>query len=201
MIDTPELENLWSHIEYQTFQSGELIELEADCYWLIQQGTVKCSTWTEEGHPITLGYWGFNDLIGKPLSFVFPYHVKCLSQVKAARIHLEQTGEITSLIQRQVQQTEEILYILRAERTYSRLRQILFWLSQKFGREVAIGKSIELRLTHQDLAELVGATRVTVTKFVNQLEKEGFLSRPRRNAFIIHKSDRRGYADRPPSNL
>jgi len=197
MIDTLEAENLWSHIEYRTFKSGELIDLETEFYWLIQRGMVKCNTWTEAGNPITLGYWGFNDLVGKPLSFVHPYHVQCLTNVKAGRIHLEQTGKITCLIQRQVQQTEEILYILRLEKTYSRLRQILLWLSQKFGREVAVGKSIDLRLTHQDLGELVGATRVTITKFINQLEREGFLSRPRRNSFVILKADSSNYL--PPS--
>ena len=187
MIDTLEPENRWDYnIEYQTFQPGELISSEADFYWLLQQGIVKSSTWTKTGNPITLGYWGFNDLIGQPLSFVSPYHVECLTKVKAARIPLEETGKITRLIELQVQQTEEILYILHLEKAYSRLRQILIWLGQKFGTEVVSGKLIKLRLTHQDLAELVGATRVTITKFVNQLEQEGFLSRPQRNAFVIH---------------
>lgn len=190
MVDTLESGNLSNSIEYQIFQAGELVTLGADFYWLLQQGKVKCSSWTELGNPITLGYWGVNDLVGQPLAFVSPYHVKCLTQVKACRIPLEHTGQITSLIQRQVQQTEEILYILRSEKAYSRLRQVLVWLSQKFGTEVALGKLIELRLTHQDLAELVGATRVTVTKFVNQLERENFLSRPYRNTFIIHRLDR-----------
>ncbi|MEL6927671.1 MAG: Crp/Fnr family transcriptional regulator [Cyanobacteria bacterium J06600_6] len=184
MIDTLQ-ENLWDYIEYQTFQPNELISLEANFYWLLQQGKVKCSTWTQEGNPVTLGYWGFNDLIGMSLPLVHPYHVKCLTEVKAGRIPLEETGKITRLIQRQVQQTEEILYILRSENTYNRLRQILIWLAQKFGREVALGKSIDLRLTHQDLADLVGSTRVTVTKFINQLEQENFLTRPRRNTFVL----------------
>ena len=100
-------------------------------------------------------------------------------------------SRITRLIQHQVQQTEEILYILRSEDTYTRLRHILIWLSQKFGQEVAVGKLIDIRLTHQDLADLVGATRVTITKFINQLEKEGFLSRPKRNTVIVHRQDRR----------
>ena len=190
MIDTLKPENLWDYIEYQTFQPDELITTEADFYWLLQQGIVKSSTWTETGNPVTLGYWGVNDLVGQPLSFVYPYRVKCQTKVRAGRIPLEQTGKITRLIERQVQQTEEIHYILRLEKTYSRLRQILLWLGQKFGQEATFGKLIKLRLTHQDLAELVGATRVTITKFVNQLEQEGFLSRPKRNTFVIHHLDR-----------
>lgn len=191
MINTLEAENLSDYLEYQTFQPGKLITLEADFYWLLQQGTVKCSTLTKSG-AITLGYWGINDLIGQPLSLVSPYRVKCLTEVTACQIPLEQTGKITHLIRHQVRQREELLYILRLENVYSRLSQILVWLSQKFGREVDLGSLIELRLTHQDLAELIGATRVTITKFINQLEQEGFLSRPRRNTFIVHRQNLRG---------
>lgn len=187
IIDILEQENLRDYIEYKTFDSGELMVLEAGFYWLLQQGIVKSCTWTEEGTPITLGYWSTNDLIGQPLSLVYPYHVICLTEVKAGRISIEQASKITSLIQHHIQQTEEILYILRSEKAYQRLRQILLWLSQKFGQEVELGILIGLYLTHQDLAELIGATRVTVTKIINQLEQEEFLSRPQRNTIMILK--------------
>lgn len=189
MIDTLKQENLQDYqdyIEHQTFAAGELMVLEHDYYWLLQSGAVKACTWTEEGNAITLGYWGINDLIGQPLSLVYPYQVRCLTQVKAERISIEQTGKIIHLIQHHIQQTEEILYILRSDKAYQRLCRILIWLGQKFGQEVQLGKLIDLRFTHQDLAELVGTTRVTITKLINQLEQEQFLSRPQRNTIIIH---------------
>lgn len=189
MIDTLKQENLQDYqdyIEHQTFAAGELMVLEHDYYWLLREGAVKVCTWTEEGSAITLGYWGINDLIGQPLSLVYPYQVKCLTQVKAERISIEQTGKIIHLIQHHIQQTEEILYILRSDKAYQRLCRILIWLGQKFGQEVQLGKLIDLRFTHQDLAELVGTTRVTITKLINQLEQEQFLSRPQRNTLIIH---------------
>lgn len=173
--------------KHQTFVAGELILLEADCYWLIQQGVVKTSTQTEEGVAIALGYWGVNDLVGLPLSLVYPYQVQCLTPVKALPIPAERADSIASLIQRQVRQTEQLLYILRTETIYLRLHKMLLWLGNKFGREVEIGRVIDLKLTHQDLAEIVGATRVTVTRVINQLEQEGFLSRPERNITIVHR--------------
>ena len=183
-IDTLEQEYI-QNLERQTFDAGEIITLKANCYWLLQQGIVKTYTWTEEGNPITFGYWGINDLIGQPLFSSYPYHIKCLTKVEARLILTEQTCEIITLIQRQIWQTEEILFILRAENMYQRLRQILIWLGSKFGRETELGKTIEIRLTHQDLAELIGATRVTITKLINQLESEGFIVRPRRNTIVL----------------
>lgn len=187
-IDTDTLvsKNPQDNLQPRTFASGELILLEPDFYWLLHQGIVKTSTWTEEGLPITLGYWGANDLLGQPLSLVYPYRVKCLTTVRASRIPLEEAERITNLILHQVRQTEELLYIMRTDKVYPRLRKILLWLSRKFGEEVEIGRAISLRLTHQDIAEIAGATRVTVTKTIAELEREGFLSRPERNTFIIH---------------
>lgn len=188
IINTLMQKNSQPNGEQHTFASGSLITLEPNCYWLLQKGIVKTRTFTEEGTPITLGYWGANDLIGQPLSLVYPYRVYCLTKVDALRIPINHTPKIVDLVQRHIQQTEEMLHILRYHKVYQRLRGVLVWLSHKFGREVAIGKIIQIRLTHQELAEVIGATRVTVTKLINQLEREGFLSRPQRNTIIVHQS-------------
>jgi len=174
-----------NNIEHQTFSRGEIIPLTADFYWLLQEGIIKTCAWTEEGYPITLGYWGAKDLIGQPLSLVYPYRVKCLTKVQALCIPAYQADSISDFIHRHVQQTEELLYIIRSDKMYERLRKILVWLSKKFGKEIKIGRLIDVYITHQDLAEIIGATRVTVTKLVNQLEREGFLSRPERNTIVL----------------
>lgn len=186
ITDTLIKKNPKSNVRIQTFTNGDLLPLEANFYWLVQRGIVKTCTWTEEGVPITLGYWGEDDLIGQPLAFVYPYQVKCLTTVNALSISLEEIHKVSDLIQNHIQQTEEVLYILRSHKVDQRLRKILLWLSHKFGQKLAMGHLINFRLTHQEMAELVGATRVTVTKLINQLEQEGFLSRPARNTLVIH---------------
>lgn len=62
------------------------------------------------------------------------------------------------------------------------LVKLLTLLSQKFGREVEQGLLIDLRLTHQDIAELLGSTRVTVTRILRQLEQQGLIQR-----FLLHR--------------
>ena len=177
--------NSQSNIEHRIFAPSELIPLKTDFYWLVQQGIVKICTWTEEGHPITLGYWGEKDPIGQPLSLVHPCQVKCLTEVEALSIPASQVSSASDFIQRHVRQTEELLYIMRSDNMYERLCKMLNWLGKKFGREIKIGRLIEIHITHQDLAEIIGSTRVTVTKLINQLEKEGFLSRPERNTIVL----------------
>ena len=54
---------------------------------------------------------------------------------------------------------------------------LLNWLAKKCGREVKEGQMIDLRLTHQDIAEILGTTRVTVTRTLNQFEQQGMITR------------------------
>ena len=186
-IDTLEQEYLQNNLERQVFDSGEKIVLQANRYLFLQQGVVKTYTWTETGTPITFGYWGVNDLIGLTLPPSYPYYVECVTKVEAGAITAEETNQIITVVQRQIQQTEQMLVILRADKMYQRLRLTLLWLAEKFGREIETGTIIQIRLTHQDLAELIGATRVTITKSINQLESDGFLVRPRRNTIVLCK--------------
>lgn len=171
------------------FSPRELMPLQPEHFWLLEQGVVKTCTWNEEGTAITLGYWGSGDIVGHALSLVNPYQIECLTTVEAVCISLRQCDWLSDSICRHIQQTEELLYIVRSERMYHRLLKILIWLAGKFGREVEKGKLIDLPLTHQELAEVIGTTRVTVTKLINQLEQEGVIARPRRNLIVL-QSDR-----------
>jgi CRP-like cAMP-binding protein len=178
-------DNLGNNIHLRTFNRHQVMPLQSNFFWLLQQGIVKTCAWTSEGYPIVLGYWGSEDVVGQPLSQAHAYQIKCLTTVQAVLVPMNQWDSITDSIHRHIQETEELLYIIRSDRMYQRLRKILVWLANKFGIEVEIGKLIDLRLTHQDLAETIGATRVTVTKLINQLEQEGVITRPERNSIIL----------------
>ncbi len=177
---------LTNDLKDYTFYARETIPLKHDAFWLIKQGIVKTFTWNEDGTTTILGYWGDGDIIGQPLSQVNPYQIQCLTQVKAACIPLNQWSKLSTEICHYVQQTEELFCIVRSEKMYERLRKMLTWLAKKFGRQVVEGKLIELPLTHQELADVMGTTRVTVTRLINQLEQEGLISRPRRNSILLH---------------
>lgn len=60
----------------------------------------------------------------------------------------------------------------------------MVWLSEKFGRDVEQGKLIELNVTHQEMAEVLNTTRVTVTRLLQQFEDEGNLLRHKRRIIL-----------------
>jgi CRP-like cAMP-binding protein len=142
-------------------------------------------TWNEEGTPITLGYWGPGDVVGQPLSRIQPYQIECLTSVEVSYVSSGECSQAIEALLLHIQQAEEILTIVRHERMHSRLQQLLVWLARKFGRSVQSGLLIDLRLTHQAIAEAIGTTRVTVTRLLNEFEREGIISRPKRHFIVL----------------
>lgn len=169
----------------QAFHSGTELPEREDRLWLIVSGVVKSYTIDAEGISITLGFWGTEDLVGKPLSTVVPYGLKCISDVEAIAVPQSQWQAVSLNLWHHALQTQQLTFIIRNNRIASRLWLLLEWLASKFGRKIKQGKLIDFKLTHQELAEAVGSTRITVTKTLNQFEREGLISRPKSKCIIL----------------
>jgi CRP-like cAMP-binding protein len=181
---TPTSPANWSQF---TFSRGDKIPLQPNVLLRIERGAVRSLTWSEEGTTVTLGYWGAGDIIGQPLSRIQPYQIECLTSVEVTYVPALQWCQIIDNILRNVQQAEELLCIVRHERIPNRLLQLLSWLASKFGRSVDQGQLIDLRLTHQEIAEVIGTTRVTVTRMLARFEEEGIIYRPRRHFILLRR--------------
>ena len=166
------------------FQAGENLS-DKSHLWLIVDGVVKTYSISEEGTSITLGFWGKNDLVGKSLSNIRNYKAKCLSDVRAIAIEQAQWQSLSNKLIYNQQQTQQLMYIVHNARIAKRLWLLLIWLVDKFGKTIEQGKLIDFQLTHQELAEAIGTTRITVTKTLNQFEREGLILRPKTKCIII----------------
>jgi len=71
--------------------------------------------------------------------------------------------------------------------SYHRLARVLLQLSEKYGQEVPGGALISVRLTHEDLANLIGTSRETVTTQLSRFTRMGLLIRESRH-FIVARS-------------
>lgn len=69
--------------------------------------------------------------------------------------------------------------------SYHRLARVLLHLSEKYGEEVPDGTRISVRLTHEDLANLIGTSRETVTTQLNKFRSMGLLKRESRHLVVI----------------
>ncbi|MEL6263474.1 MAG: Crp/Fnr family transcriptional regulator [Cyanobacteria bacterium J06626_6] len=138
--------------------------------WRIQQGYVRSITWSSEGDPVPLGFWQTGDIVGYAISSAQHYEVRCLTAVTA-----EYLGRAHSLSPdvalAQIQQSNDLLRIAHCRQAEKRLLSFLCWLAQRFGESVAEGHQIQPRLTHQEIADSIGSTRVTVTRLLKELAR------------------------------
>ncbi len=169
-----------THIQHRTFERRQLIPEQEQVLWKIQRGSVRALTWDENGVYTTLGYWGVGDIVGYSLSRVQPYHLECISGVELASIPSEKLHENLDQLLSRIQRTEELVSIVNSKRVSTRIWQFLIWLSDKFSRDLQDGKLIDLHITHQEIADVLNTTRVTVTRVLRDLEDEGKLRRHKR---------------------
>ncbi len=171
----------------QLFNCRECIPFCPSALWRIERGVVRTITWSEDNSLSGLGYWGPGDIVGHPLSRLKPYEIECLTSVEMSILPSELWYQSLDAILLHIQQTEELLSILHQKPISQRLWRFLVWLGQKFGRDVDQGRLIDLQLTHQDLAESISLTRVTVTRLLKNLKEQGKLD-PHHRQLVIAAS-------------
>jgi CRP-like cAMP-binding protein len=167
-----------------SFKRKELISPKPNRLWMIEQGLVKTALWNEAGESSLLGLWGQGDLVALPLSAGADYEIECITPVKIRPLLME-TVNMQAVMSAQIQQMEFLLELMHCYPIPHRVMKFLGWLAQKAGRVTEEGCMIDLSLTHQMIAEMVGTTRVTITRMLKQLEAEGQLARFRRHRIML----------------
>ncbi|WP_288184812.1 Crp/Fnr family transcriptional regulator [uncultured Sporomusa sp.] len=69
--------------------------------------------------------------------------------------------------------------------TFARTAQILGRLAQQYGREVTGGIRIDIDMTRQDLANLVGTTRETVSRVLSSMKKDKVIDLAEQQIIIL----------------
>lgn len=186
------LEELYQGRNLHPYSSGQTIQMSAHEVWVVCRGVVQLSTLYDNGEEALLGLAGPSMPFGLSLTLIRPYQAMALSDVDLMRLNLSEVEQSPTLSQgifrhlnRRLRQTEAILAMVGHRRVEDRLRHLILLLKQEFGQPVATGTRISIRLTHQQLANAIGATRVTVTRLLGQLQEENWLKVDRSRHIIL----------------
>jgi CRP-like cAMP-binding protein len=173
----------------QNFTRRSFLPDYQNILWQIEKGFVRTFTYLEDGTTVALGLWGPGDTVGKTLSKMEPYQMECLTKVEVRILPLQEWNQPQTTLLAHIQQAEELMVIRSYKKVDTMLIKLLAWLSQKFGCEVENGRLIDMRLTHEDLAEMLGSTRVTITRILGQLEEEGLIDRLSLHRIVVREED------------
>lgn len=176
------LEELYRGRSLQPYRSGQPIRMLSDEILVVCRGVVQLGTLYDSGDEALLGLACPSMPFGMPLSFIRPYQAVALTDVDLMRLRLFEIEQSPMLAQgifrhlvRRLQQTEAVLAMVGYRRVEERLRHLLMLLKQEVGQPVENGTRLSVRLTHQQLANAIGTTRVTVTRLLSQLQEEGWI--------------------------
>lgn len=119
-----------------------------------------------------LGFWGAGSIVGASITQVFPYEIECLTTVQA-QCHYSGEPLPSNILLSHLAQSQQLLQILHCHRVETRLEQFIGWFAAMFGKQHSDGIHLKAHLTHQQLSEAIGVTRVTVTRLLGKLAQEG----------------------------
>lgn len=155
--------------------------------WFLQSGYVKRLRVDRDGGQHILGLLNDGNLLGlEALSTQVAsetIRVKSaarllrlpVSQFKAGIVRHDLQWVLLDGVLRQKQLAETRLTSLRSENMRTRLMHTLNQLTSHYGGRCRHGHEIDIPLTQEELAQMVGASRQVVSGFLNDLRREGFL--------------------------
>ena len=167
---------LWS------YASGKRIPLFEDEVCIIYRGMVRTQTLQPGGEESILGFMGPMMPVARKFTLLNPYEVHALTHVDLLRLswdEIERSDDLVrelnrSLIQR-LCHTEVMLALLSKRQTSERLIGFLSFLAQEYGKKTPQGTRIEVQMTHQQIADAICTTRVTVTRLLGVLRKASLI--------------------------
>lgn len=172
-------------LKLSRFSRRSFLPLRHDSLWLIETGVVRTLTVLEDGTPVTSGLWSTGDIVGRVLSQADPYQIECVTPVEATLVLESNWYKATEAMILHIQRSQEFIEILHCRQAEATLLRLFSWLAKRFGQAVEQGQLIDLRLTHQDIADLIGLTRVTVTRLLNDFERQGIIQRSRQQFIVL----------------
>jgi len=110
---------------------------------------------------------------------VVPSCVRAISTAALDRLLLHGEGAhfVWDALRSALRRREELIASLSNARHIERVREKFLRLARDHGKVDAEGVRIDLPLTHELLAEMVCSARETVTRAVDELERQGFVLR------------------------
>jgi CRP/FNR family transcriptional regulator len=184
-----ELQQISKNLSIKTFRKNETILYEEDTnqyMYTILYGKVKVIQTSEDGRETILAMHKTGDFFGE-MSLIdgetMPATVVALEKTLTAIISKK---EFDSLISTQTKVLEKLLFILsaRLRESWNRIQMLTFnnathrmkmlfaMLSGEYGEKKAEGTVLNIKLTHQDIANMAGITRETVTRVMDRWQKD-----------------------------
>src|SRR5918997_1447784 len=123
---------------------------------------------------------------------------EAVTQVRVASV---QKSALTEIIRRRpdfamklfssfserLRQSDEVIESLLHREVSTRLATLLINLGERFSEDNSSGTILDIRLTHQELANMIASTREAVSKVMSELQRDGTIEIQNRKIVVVDK--------------
>ncbi len=167
--------------------------------YLLKTGRVKISRVSEEGREVTLALLKPGEIFGEvevlddsprdTIAEALDDSAICLIPreqfLALVRLKPELSFRLTKLIGSRLRKIETRIEDLVFRDVSSRLAHLLVQLADEHGRTTNRGIRIEIKITHQEIANLIGSIRETVSAVLGDFKKAGLIDFEDRSITLV----------------
>lgn len=185
------------------FCPGEQIPCPPQVIYLCTRGVVLVTTCHAGGEEGVLGLMTPGLPFGVPLSGAHPYIATALTQTRLHKINFADLNRSPQLVHQflpylleRLRYNEEFLAVTNQRRVQERFVALLILLAKRTGHRTEQGIALDIRLTHQQIASAINATRVTVTRLMGRCRELGLILDHPRHMLICNLEKLESYLER-----
>lgn len=185
------------------FSRGEIIFHEgnqASGIYCILSGRVKLYKTGVDGRQQIVRLAGPGDLLGYRAIFAEePYHataeaveeasICCIEKkafVKILAEYPELAVEIMKKLARELRLAEELATSIAQKSVRERMAELLLIMKKAYGRPTKNGTFLDLKLSREEMAEMIGVTQETAIRLLSEFKKDGFIEVHDREITILN---------------
>ena len=188
-------------VELREMRRRQVVYLPGDpgkSVYFVNGGRVKVSKVTRDGKELTLAYRGPGEIFGELALLDGGPREEMAEAMENAMVMEIELGAFEKIVQREgiigyrltkmmVQRRREIenkIEQLIFKDVNAKLAELLLRLAEEFGISDSRGTLVSLKITHQEMANLIGSTRETVSLTLSQFKRKGLIQTEGRKVIL-----------------
>jgi CRP-like cAMP-binding protein len=187
---------------YRKNESVYQLGQPADAVHFVLRGRTRLRDKDWEGRDVTVSFAAAGEAFGLEALAEMPARVLSASAAENSELLTIQSDALRELLARDIVLTRHLLRHAAEVLTHmeerikmlafldvpSRLAGTILWLADRYGAAGEHGLEIPYWFTHQEIADLIGSTRETVTTILAEFKREGLVD-SRNHHFVVMDRD------------
>lgn len=192
------------------FKKGEYIFFEGDegdRFYIIKNGQVKLTKMIKNGDEQILNIFSDHDIIAEIVAFdKGNYPASAVTMTETEVIVFDQS-ELENLILKhpsigvkllremsgRLRRAQQNVRDLALKDSSARVAGLLIFLAEKYGEKKKERVILDISLTQQELANMIGSSRETVSRVLGQFESEDLIKSSRKKIIILKPEKIKSY--------